>query len=338
MMNEERAFHSSFVTQKRNYITMKPIQGLHHITAMASDPQANLAFYHNVLGQRLVKRTVNFDDPGTWHFYFADETGTPGTVMTFFPWPRAKRGTLGNGETAAVAYAIPSGSVDYWRERLAAHGVGVSDGGTRFGDPVLAFHDPDGMRLELIATDAPATIRHWHDGPVPAAHALRGFHSVTLWQDEIEPTAGLLTAHMGYTLAGQEGDRTRLSAASNDMGLHVDLLYRPNQPGGRFGAGSVHHIAFRTVDDSEQQEYLDALRRAGFGVSPVRDRQYFHSIYFRSPGGVLFEVATDAPGFLYDEPVETLGEALKLPAWYEPQRAEIEAVLPPITLPQAEAQ
>lgn len=314
---------------------MKPIQGLHHITAMAGDPQANLAFYHDVLGQRLVKRTVNFDDPGTWHFYFADETGTPGTVMTFFPWPRARRGTLGNGETAAVAYAIPSGSVDYWRERLTARGVGVSDAGVRFDQPVLAFHDPDGMRLELIATDAPATIRHWRNGPVPAEHALRGFHSVTLWQEEVEPTAELLAAHMGYTAAGQEGDRIRLAAAATDgIGLYVDLLYRPGQPGGRFGVGSIHHIAFRTVDDSEQQEYLDALHAAGFDVSPVRDRQYFHSIYFRSPGGVLFEVATDAPGFLLDEPAETLGEALKLPPWFEPRRAEIEASLPPIILPQ----
>lgn len=303
---------------------------------MAGDPQANLDFYHTVLGQRLVKRTVNFDDPGTYHFYFADETGTPGTVMTFFPWPHAKRGTPGNGETAAVAYAIRSESLAYWRERLTAHGISVAEGGTRFGEPVLAFDDPDGIRLELIATDTPATIRHWIDGPVPEDHALRGFHSVTLWLDEIEPTAGLLVAHMGYKFYGQEGSRARFAAASEDVGLYVDLLQRAGQPRGRFGVGSIHHIAFRTADDGEQQEYLDALRAAGFGVSPVRDRQYFHSIYFRSPGGVLFEIATDAPGFLLDETVESLGEVLKLPAWFEPRRAEIEAFLPPISLAQPE--
>lgn len=303
---------------------------------MAGDAQANLDFYHTILGQRLVKRTVNFDDPGTYHFYFADETGTPGTVMTFFPWPHARRGTPGNGEAAAFAYAIRPESVGYWRERLTAHGVSVSDGGLRFGQPVLSFHDPDGIQLELIATDAPSTIRHWGEGPVPADHALRGFHSVTLWLDEVEPTAALLVDHMGYTRAGKEGSRSRFAAASNDVGLYVDLLHRPGQPRGRFGAGSIHHVAFRTIDDAEQQEYLDALHDGGFAVSPVRDRQYFHSIYFRSPGGVLFEVATDAPGFLLDEPVERLGEALQLPAWFEPRREAIEAFLPPIALPQPE--
>lgn len=305
---------------------------------MAGDAQANLDFYHTILGQRLVKRTVNFDDPGTYHFYFADETGTPGTVMTFFPWPHAKRGAPGNGETGAVAYAIRPESIGYWRERLAAYGVSVTDGDTRFGEPVLAFPDPDGLRLELIAINAPAAVRLWRDGPVPAEHALRGFHSVTLWLSETEPTADLLVTHMGYQFAGQEASRSRFAAASNDVGLFVDLLHRPGAARGRFGVGSIHHVAFRTVDDSEQQEYLDALRDAGFGVSPVRDRQYFHSIYFRSPGGVLFEVATDAPGFLIDETVETLGEALKLPAWFEPRRAEIEDFLPPITLPQGEVQ
>jgi glyoxalase family protein len=315
---------------------MKPIQGLHHITAMAGNAQANLDFYHTLLGQRLVKRTVNFDDPGTYHFYFADETGTPGTVLTFFPWPSAKRGERGNGEASAVAYTIRPGSVAYWRERLSAHGVTVTDEAPRFGQPVLAFTDPDGMRLELIASAAPATIRHWADGPVPADHALRGFHSVTLWLEDTRATAALLVEHLGYTFVGEEGDRARFAGASGDVGLYVDLVARPGQPRGRFGVGSIHHVAFRTVDDSEQLEYLGALQAAGFGVSPVRDRQYFHSIYFRSPGGVLFEVATDAPGFLYDEPVESLGQTLKLPSWLESRRDEIEAFLPPAVLPEPE--
>lgn len=315
---------------------MKPIQGLHHITAMAGNAQANLDFYHTLLGQRLVKRTVNFDDPGTYHFYFADETGTPGTVMTFFPWPSAKQGERGNGEASAVAYTIRPASVEYWRERLSAHGVAVTDEAPRFGEPVLAFNDPDGMRLELIASAAPTTISHWAAGPVPADHALRGFHSVTLWLEDVRATAALLVDHLGYTFIGEEGGRTRLAGASGDVGLYVDLVARPGQPRGRFGVGSIHHVAFRTVDDSEQLEYLAALQAAGFGVSPVRDRQYFHSIYFRSPGGVLFEVATDAPGFLYDEPVESLGQALKLPSWLEPRRDEIEAFLPPAVLPEPE--
>ena len=315
---------------------MNPIQGLHHITAMAGDPQANLDFYHALLGQRLVKRTVNFDDPGTYHFYFADETGTPGTVLTFFPWPHAKRGTPGNGEATAVSYAIRPESIDYWRERLAAHGVTVGEPLTRFGETVLPFRDPDGMAVELVATAAPATVAHWSNGPVPAGHALRGFHSVTLWVGDGAATAALMIDHLGYKLAGSEGDRTRLAAASDAVGLYVDLVQRPGQPRGRFGTGSIHHVAFRTVDDAEQLEYLAALRAAGFGVSPVRDRQYFHSIYFREPGGVLFEIATDAPGFLYDEPVEALGEALRLPPWLEPRRAEIESFLPAISLPQPE--
>lgn len=310
---------------------MEPIQGLHHITAFAGDPQRNVDFYHTVLGQRLVKTTVNFDDPGTYHLYYGDEVGTPGTIMTFFPWPHARRGVRGNGETAAVAYAIRPQSADYWRDRLAAHGAVVDDAGERFGQPVLTFLDPDGMRLELVTTDAPATIRHWAGGTVPAEHALRGFHGVTLWVESAVATAPLLTGVMGYKLVGKEGNRYRFAGASNDIGLFIDLLERPGQPRGQMGAGSVHHIAFRTRDDAEQREYLRSIGRAGYFVSDVKDRQYFHSIYFREPNGILFEVATDAPGFLVDEPVATLGTALKLPSWLEPRRALIEQRLPPLS-------
>lgn len=316
---------------------MKPIQGLHHITAMAGDAQANLDFYHRVLGQRLVKRTVNFDDPGTYHFYFADEVGTPGTVLTFFPWPHARRGVPGNGEAAATAYTIRPGAADYWRTRLAGNGVVVGEPQTRFGQTVIPFRDPDGMLVELIESDGPATVRHWSDGPVPAPDALRGFHSVTLWLSDVARTAAVLTDHLGYRLVGQEGARTRYAGAAGDVGLYVDLLHRPGQPRGRFGVGSIHHVAFRTVDDGEQLEYRQALGEAGFGVTPVQNRQYFHSIYFREPGGVLFEVATDAPGFLYDEPVAALGAQLRLPPWLEPRRADIEAALPAVALPQMEA-
>lgn len=315
---------------------MQNVQGLHHITAIASSPQANIDFYHNILGQRLVKRTVNFDDPGTYHFYYADEVGTPGTVLTFFPWQHMKRGTKGNGEATAVSYNIPASATDYWQERLPAHGISVGERQTRFGQDVLAFSDPDGMVVELIANDEAASIQVWADGPIPAQHALRGFHSVTAWVGQTEPTADLLVNQLGYELVGQEGARTRFRGASNDVGLYVDLLERPGQPTGKMGAGSIHHIAFRTVDDAEQQEYLTKLRQHGYSVSPVRDRQYFHSIYFREPNGILFEIATDAPGFLYDEPVAELGMSLKLPPWLEKNRAEIEQAVPEIHVKRSE--
>ncbi|MEM8484243.1 MAG: ring-cleaving dioxygenase [Bacteroidota bacterium] len=307
---------------------MQPIQGLHHITAMARDPQKNVSFYQHVLGQRLVKTTVNFDDPGTYHLYYGDKTGTPGTIMTFFPWPNMVQGTPGAGETGAVAYTIPANALDYWTDRLQQMGYTPEAGGTRFGEAVLLFRDPDNMNLELIASASPGNISHWEAGPVPADKAIHGFHSVTLWLTSVAETAKLLTTHLGYTAIGQEGDRHRFKAAGVDTAVYLDLLETPALPPGRFGAGSVHHIAFRTRDDAEQARYLKTLREAGQQVTPVRDRQYFHSIYFRAPGGVLFEIATDAPGFAYDEPVESLGQDLKLPPWLEVQRKKIENTLP----------
>ena len=315
---------------------MQPIQGLHHITAVASNPQKNVDFYHHVLGQRLVKKTVNFDDPGTYHLYYGDEVGTPGTIMTYFPWQHMQRGQKGNGETAAMAYTIRPESIGYWQNRLKDKHIHLGQTVTRFGVDVLTFTDPDGLVLELIPSDEPATLRHWHEGPIPEQHALRGFHGVTLWLDEVEPTAVILTDHMDYTFVGQEGNRYRYKGASNDIGLYVDILHRPGLGYGRFGAGSIHHIAFRTVDDAEQLEYLRRLRQAGLQVTPVQDRQYFHSIYFRTPGHVLFEVATDAPGFPYDEPVAELGTHLKLPSWLESNRVQIEQILPNIELKSVE--
>lgn len=311
---------------------MDPIRGIHHITAFASDPQANVDFYHNLLGQRLIKTTVNFDDPGTYHLYYGDETGSPGTLLTFFPWVGARRGRRGSGETGAIAYAIHPDSRVFWHRYLTQHGVEVEDGGERFGAPALLFSDPDGMPLELVSVEQPGTIRTWSGGPIPAEHALRGFHSVTLWAADPEYTAGVLEGVMGYTRAGQEGekekgDRWRFTG-TGEIGPVVDLLVRPDLPRGAMGAGSVHHVAFRAHDDPEQLEYQQHIARAGLRVTPVQDRQYFHSIYFREPGGVLFEIATDGPGFLIDEPVDQLGTSLKLPPWLEPQRAVIEQSLP----------
>jgi glyoxalase family protein len=316
---------------------MEPIKGLHHVTAVTRDTQINMDFYRNVLGQRFVKKTVNFDAPDSYHFYFADEIGTPGTVLTFFVWPNVKRGVRGNGETAAVAYNIPAGSIGFWQDYLASKGVALQPIEQRFGVEVLPFDDPDGMRVELIASDSAPKVRYWEQGPIPQAHALRGFHSVTLWLDEVDLTANLLINQMGYTFAKQESNRHRFVGRPDSPANTLDILHRPVQPEdmpetAEFGAGSIHHIAFRVPTDEMQLEYQSALRTAGYGVTPVRDRNYFHSIYYREPGGVLFEIATEGPGFAIDEPVDTLGESLKLPEWFEPNRSIIEQELPPITL------
>lgn len=311
---------------------MEPIKGLHHVTAVARDPQRNLDFYRNVLGQRFVKRTVNFDAPDTYHFYFADEAGTPGSVLTFFAWPNMRKGVRGNGETNVVAYNVPMGSLGFWQARLEENGVKPDPVEERFGEKVLPFSDPDGMRVELAEVESLPVIQFWEDGPIPEAYALRGFHSVTLWLDEVGPTSELLVNQMGYQAAGQEGSRYRFVGDRNALGHIVDIVHRPGKAQAGFGAGSIHHIAFRVPGDTEQLEYRSGIHEAGFRVTDVMDRNYFHSIYFRERGGVLFEIATDTPGFAIDEPVESLGETLKLPEWYEPNREIIEQSLLPITL------
>lgn len=308
---------------------MEPIQGIHHITAVASSPQENVDFYVHVLGQRLIKTTVNFDDPGTYHLYYGDETGSPGTILTFFPWLHMGRGKRGAGEAVGVTYRIPINSIGYWAERLERLGVAVRSAGEEFGEQMISFEDPDGMPLKLAASALSDSTRLWTDGPVPTEHAIRGFHGITLRVARVEPTADLLQQALGYVKTAQENGRHRFTAAS-DMAAYVDLEIDPEGRHGQFGAGSIHHVAFRTVDDEEQIEYQQALRAAGQDVTPVRDRQYFHSIYFREPGGVLFEIATDAPGFGVDESTDELGSSLKLPPWYEDRREAIERRLPPI--------
>ncbi|MBX2820941.1 MAG: ring-cleaving dioxygenase, partial [Rhodothermaceae bacterium] len=240
------------------------------------------------------------------------------------------KGRVGNGETSAVAYSIPKDSISYWRDRLTRMGVDIEKEASRFSEEVLVFNDAEGIQIELVGTDAPSTIQYWVEGPIPEEHALRGFHSVTLLLDAAGASAELLIDQMGYSFVGKEGNRYRYEAASNDRGLYIDIEERPGGQRGAFGAGSIHHIAFRTVDDDEQLEYRNVFIQSGRQVTPVRDRQYFHSIYFREPGGVLFEVATDAPGFLYDEPIDELGDTLKLPPWLEGQRDILEQKLPAI--------
>lgn len=306
------------------------IEGLHHVTAMTGDPNESLRFYTQVLGQRLVKKTVNFDDPGTYHFYFADAVGTPGTVMTTFPWPHAEPGTLGTGETRSVSYHAPADSLEGWRERLERHGI-ASALEERLGERALAFRDPAGMRLEIVASGAvPDVLEPWEGGPVPAELRLRGFHGVTLQLAHADPTRELLE-DMGFRGAGREpgprGERIRMEAPGA-RGTVVDLLAVGHRLPSAFGQGSIHHIAFRVLDDEAQAQTRAALRLRGLNVTDVRDRTYFRSIYAREAGGVLFEFATVPPGFTLDEDRTTLGTDLKLPDWLEPRRAELEDALP----------
>ena len=312
------------------------IPGIHHITAIAGDPQRNHDFYTGLLGLRLVKRTVNFDDPGTYHLYFGDGAGHPGTILTFFPWPGVPRGRRGTGEVSATAFLVPAGALDFWAKRLGAAGLASARIRERFGEPVLTFEDPDGMSLELIESEALAPAAHLPrlaaEAAIPAPNAIAGFHSATLDLRSRERTEALLGTTMGFEPAGEQEGRRRFRAAGQGPGAAVDTLESPGSRRGELGAGSVHHIAWRTRDDSTQAEWLERLPRLGLDVTPVQDRQYFRSIYFREPGGVLFEIATDPPGFATDESLEHLGEALKLPPWLEPTRARIESVLPPLKL------
>ncbi len=307
--------------------------GIHHVTAIAADPQRNLDFYAGLLGLRFVKRTVNFDDPSTYHFYFGDERGSPGTILTFFPWPGARRGKVGAGQVGATAFAVPVGSLDFWRDRLRGYGVRPVEEGSRFGEAVISFEDPDGLRLELIAAAWAGSVAGWQDGPVPAGMAVRGFHSVTLWERNSAPTATVLTGPLGFEPAGSEGMRYRFAAMAPGIGGAVDLLVVPAELTGSSGAGTVHHVAWRAADDAGQLALRTAVLQHGLQPTPVIDRNYFHSIYFREPGGVLFEIATDNPGFAIDEPAAHLGEKLMLPEQYQGDRAALEAILPPLAVP-----
>lgn len=306
------------------------ILGIHHITAIASDPQKNIDFYTGLLGLRLVKTTVNFDDPGSYHFYYGDGAGSPGTIITFFTWPGARRGRHGVGQVTSTAFAVPFGSLTYWEDRLRTAKVEIQERSGRLGRPVLSFFDGDGLSLELIETENPDVHRVWTGSSVPEYAAIHGFHSATITAADAEPTVSLLKETIGFTATGQEGNRLRLEVAAGGAGQTIDVLTMPSGEPGRVAVGTVHHIAWRTPDDAQQLAWLELLDRAGYNVSPVMDRSYFQSIYYREHGGVLFEIATDQPGFAVDEAVETLGSALKLPSWMEPQRSIIEQVLPPI--------
>jgi len=309
------------------------IPGIHHVTAIASDPQRTLDFYVGLLGLRFVKRTVNFDDPGTYHFYFGDNRGTPGTILTFFPWPGARRGTRGTGQIESTAFAISPGSIGYWLDRLKQQHV-TAEKISRFDEEGIRLTDPDGLLLELIGSPTLPEIQFWPDSPIPSEHSLRGYHNVSAALEGYERTARLLTDVFGYRLIHNFGNRFRfVSADETALGKIVDLLCLPDTGMGRVATGSVHHIAFRAQDEAEQLQWREKLVDLGYNVTPVIDRTYFHSIYFREPGGILFEIATDPPGFTLDEKLEELGTHLRLPSGYESSRSQIEKILPPIHLP-----
>lgn len=291
--------------------------GIHHVTSVAGSAQGNVDFYAGRLGLRLVKRTVNFDDPGTWHLYYGDELGSPGTLITFFPWQGIQQGQAGAGEAGSTAYAVQRPALGQWADALGLETAPDE----RFGEPVLAFRDTDGSRIELVGVDPTSD----------EANGIQGFHGVTLSVTRPEPTARLLSEVLGYETVGEEQGRLRLSATGAAAGRVVDLVSPDVPSAARLGSGSVHHVAFRARDDEEQMAFREELLQSGIDVTPVKDRQYFRSIYFREPGGVLFEIATDPPGMLIDEPVETLGTELRLPPWYESARDRIEAALPPIS-------
>jgi len=302
--------------------------GIHHVTAIAGNALRNFDFYTRTLGLRFVKKTVNFDDPGTYHFYYGDEAGSPGTILTFFPWEHAAAGRGGVGQTQQTAFRVPARSIGYWTHRFIANGVAHEALEKRFGEPVLSFTDPDGMSLALVGVPGAESETGWSNGDIPAEHAIRGFHGVTLLLESAEKTAAILTDVLGFTEAGREGSTIRYRARAIPGGL-VDIYEAKGFLAGRMGRGSVHHIAFRAKDDAAQAEMAHKLVH-DHGMQPTeqKDRNYFRSIYFREPGGILFEIATDIPGFAVDEPIATLGQALKLPAFLEPHRKKIENVLP----------
>ncbi|UCF64382.1 MAG: ring-cleaving dioxygenase [bacterium] len=310
------------------------ISGIHHITAISADPQQNVDFYAGVLGLRMIKKTINFDAPDTYHLYYGDKIGTPGSVLTFFPWGAGSwKGRGGTGQVTVISFSVPENSMEYWIERLQLADLSIQGPISRFDEQVLSFRDPDGIQLELVGTDA-NTDQVWSDGPVPSHAAIRGFFGATLAVRNYQNTAKLLTEKLGFKFRQETGNRYRFVNERSSLGSVVDLLELPAGQEGRMGAGAVHHIAWRIPDDPGQLKIQSELSEQGYQVSPVMDRNYFHSIYFREPERILFEIATDSPGFLVDETIDTLGQNLKLPAWYESRRSEIEASLQKIKAPQ----
>jgi glyoxalase family protein len=304
------------------------ILGLHHITAIADKAKRNLDFYTKVLGLRLLKKTVNFDDPGTYHLYYGDEKGSAGTILTFFPYEGSRRGRTGTGMITEISYSVPASSFAFWLNRFAENGVPYQQPAERFGEKYIAFQDPDGLQFALVVAQKPDTRQPWETPAVNAEVAIRGFYGATLTLRDKQATAGILTDIFEYKLAGQEGNRYRFVTDAVEQANTIDLVEAPNELRGTGGAGTNHHIAFRVKNEEVLMQFREKIARHGFNITEKIDRNYFYSLYFREPGGVLFEIATDNPGFGIDESWDQLGAGLLLPPQYEPRRADIEAVLP----------
>jgi glyoxalase family protein len=301
------------------------ILGLHHITAIAGNAKRNFHFYSHVLGLRLVKKTVNFDDPGTYHFYFGDEVGNPGTILTFFPWEGIQKGKPGAGQSTEITYSVPPLSLEFWKKRLEAFAVNITETGTRFGEEYISFEDPDGLKITFVVTGKSDDRTGWTTSDVMENVAAKGFHSVTLTLKRKSETSKVLKL-LGYEYLAEEKGRHRYVTDAIETASIIDIIENDNV--GINAAGTIHHIAFRVKDEKIQMALREKIVKAGYQITPKIDRNYFFSLYFREPGGVLFEIATDNPGFAVDEAVEDLGKNLKLPAQYEEHRVEIEKVLP----------
>ncbi len=318
--------------------------GIHHVTAITGDPNKNIDFYSNYLGLRFVKLTVNQDDPSSYHLYYGDDLGRPGTCLTFFHWPSLSKGHHGNSEVSATSFLIPKNSIDYWIERLNAKQIEFSGPHKRFGnEQAITLKDPDGLQIELLAHDSAEekNPKLWKESPVPAEFAIRRLYSVTLAEEGYERTASVLTDQLGFMPTHHDGNRFRYEIPNAQANTHeeekeiagasiVDVICVPYTQKANIGIGSVHHVAWRTPTDAQQYTLRQAIVNAGLNTSPVIDRFYFHSVYFREPGGILFEIATNGPGFTVDEKAEELGTHLVLPPWYEPYRKDLEKTLPPV--------
>lgn len=306
------------------------ILGLHHITAIADNAKRNLDFYTQVLGVRLVKKTVNFDDPGTYHFYFGNEEGTPGTILTFFPWEGIGKGTNGSGLATHIGYSVPKGSLEFWKNRFQQFNITFEESEI-FSEKLISFQDPDGLQIQFIESSTPDERKVWTTDDITDENALKGFHNITLTLKKADPTIKVLTDIFGYDLQKQEGERYRFATDAIETANLVDIIENDKIAAGRNAAGTNHHVAFRVKDDNILMEFREKIMSAGLSITPKIDRDYFYSLYFREPGGVLFEIATDNPGFTVDEPLNELGQNLKLPKQHEALREKIEEVLPKLS-------
>lgn len=304
------------------------ILGIHHITAIAGNARKNFDFYTKVLGLRMVKKTVNFDDPGTYHFYYGNEEGTPGTILTFFPWEGITPGRRGTHQVSEIGYSVPENSLDFWLKRFEANNVIYNKAAEKFGEQYLTFLDPDGLKFELTVAQKPDLRKPWETPEISSQVATKGFHNLTITANKAQPTVDILTDILGYKFVGQEVNRLRFATDAVDNASIVDLVEAPGEKVGHVAGGSVHHVAFRVKDEEVLMNYREKIAGLGLNITPKIDRNYFYSLYFREPGGVLFELATDNPGFATDETVEELGSGLKLPAQYESSRRAIESKLP----------